>query len=111
MTRIFNEIRGKEMDVPDAPIRVISFSPAITESLFMLSLGSRVIGVSVFCARPADVRKKRSVGSYNSVNIDLLRSLIPDLVFTATGYRESSHSNLLIRFLLIHLNYRFQYRG
>ena len=86
MTKLFNEILGRVVGVPDKPTRIISFSPAVTESLFMLGLGPSIVGVSAFCARPPEARKKRSVGSYNSVSTDLLRSLKPDLIFTVTGY-------------------------
>ncbi|MDG6997932.1 MAG: ABC transporter substrate-binding protein [Nitrososphaerota archaeon] len=86
--KVFNEILGKEVDVPEEPSRIISFSPALTETLFMLGLGEMVVGVTAFCARPAEATRKRKVGSYNSVSIDLLRSLKPDLVFTVTGYQR-----------------------
>ncbi|MDG7000012.1 MAG: ABC transporter substrate-binding protein [Nitrososphaerota archaeon] len=88
MARLFNEILGKNVEVPDNPKRIISFSPAVTETLFMLGLGKNIVGVSAFCARPEEARKKRKVGSYNSVSFDLLRSLRPDLVFTVTGYQR-----------------------
>lgn len=88
MTKLFNEILGRVVGVPDKPTRIISFSPAVTESLFMLGLGPSIVGVSAFCARPPEARKKRSVGSYNSVSTDLLRSLKPDLIFTVTGYQR-----------------------
>lgn len=86
--KVFNEILGKEVDVPEEPSRIISFSPAVTEALFMLGLGEKIVGVTAFCARPAEATRKRKVGSYNSVSIDLLRSLKPDLIFTVTGYQR-----------------------
>ena len=53
---MFNEVLGFEVEVPDAPERIVSFSPAATEALFMLGLGERVAGVSAFCARPPEAR-------------------------------------------------------
>lgn len=88
MARLFNKILGKNVEVPNNPKRIISFSPAVTETLFMLGLGENIVGVSGFCARPDEAMKKRKVGSYNSVSFDLLRSLCPDLVFTVTGYQR-----------------------
>jgi iron complex transport system substrate-binding protein len=74
----------------DRPIRIISMSPAITETLFMLGLEDRVVGVSAFCARPeaARVRKKRKVGSYSTASADLLAQMKPDLILTITGYQR-----------------------
>ena len=37
------------------PDRIVSTSPSITESLFALGLGGRVVGVSTYCRYPAEV--------------------------------------------------------
>ena len=89
MVRIFSEALGKEVEIPDRPERIISLSPAITETLFMLGLGDRVIGVSAFCARPEEARRRRKVGSYSTSNVDLLREMKPDLILVVTGYQRS----------------------
>jgi len=89
LVRIFSEALGKEVEIPDRPERIISLSPAITETLFMLGLGDRVIGVSAFCARPEEARRRRKVGSYSTSNVDLLREMKPDLILVVTGYQRS----------------------
>lgn len=89
MARIFSEVLGKEVEVPERPERIISLSPAITETLFMLGLGDRIIGVSAFCARPEAAKQKRKVGSYSTSNIDLLREMKPDLILVVTGYQRA----------------------
>lgn len=88
MVGMFNEVLGEDVAAPEQPMRIISLSPAITETLFMLGLGERVIGVSAFCARPEEARAKRKVGGYNTTNIDLLRQMKPDLIFAITGYQR-----------------------
>jgi len=89
MKGTFNEILGSEVAVPEKPTRIISLSPALTETLFMLGLGERVVGVSAFCARPEAARSKRKVGSYSTTNMELLREMKPDLILTITGYQRS----------------------
>lgn len=89
MRAVFNEVLGKDVLIPEEPRRIVSLSPAITESLFLLGLGKEIVGVSAFCARPPEARNKRKVGSYSTTNIDALRSLKPDLIFTITGYQRS----------------------
>jgi iron complex transport system substrate-binding protein len=93
---VYNEILGKEIKVPVEPQRIVSFAPAITETLFDLGLGDRVVGISPFCARPlGEVRRKaRIVGSYNTVNLKLLRELQPDLIFAVTGYQRDFAKDL-----------------
>jgi len=79
---------GYRVDVPDEPRRIVSLSPAVTEILFEIGLGDRVIGVTPFCVRPPEARKKRKVGSYGYVSMNVFKSLNPDLVLTVTGYQE-----------------------
>jgi iron complex transport system substrate-binding protein len=88
MVEIFNEILGKEVRIPERPVRIVSFSPAVTETLFMVGLEPNIVGVSAFCSRPSGAARKRRVGSYNTVNHDLLDELKPDLILTVTGYQR-----------------------
>ena len=76
------------MEVPEAPSRIVSFSPAATETLFQLGKGDEIVGVSAFCARPPEARAKRRLGSYNTVREDVLDELRPDLILTVTGYQR-----------------------
>ena len=88
MAKVFNEVLGAEMSIPESPERIVSFSPAATETLFVLGLGEKVVGVSAFCARPAEARAKRKLGSYNTVRDEVLDELNPDLILTVTGYQR-----------------------
>lgn len=88
MTWIFNEVLGREVMLPDRPARIVSLSPALTETLFLLGLGERIIGVSAFCARPEEAKSKRKVGSYSTASADLLGEMKPDLILTITGYQR-----------------------
>lgn len=89
MRKVFNEITGKELHLPSELERIISFSPAVTETLFMLGLGPQVAGVSPFCVRPPEARQKRKVGSYSTARPELLREIDPDVIFTVTGYQRN----------------------
>ena len=88
VARLFNEVLGREVLVPEAPLRIASFSPAATETLFLLGLGDRVVGVSAFCARPDGAKSKRRLGSYNTVRDEVLDEIRPDLILTVTGYQR-----------------------
>ena len=88
MRNVFCETLGTSLTLPDNPENIVSFSPAVTETLFLLGAGNSIAGVSAFCARPDEARKKRVIGSYNSVDSKLLRELNPSLVFTTTGYQR-----------------------
>jgi len=88
LRRIFCETLGTSLQLDDNLQRIVSFSPAITETLFLLGAGNSIAGVSAFCARPEEARKKRVIGSYNTVDPRLLEQLNPDLIFTVTGYQR-----------------------
>jgi iron complex transport system substrate-binding protein len=60
---------------------VISFAPSITETLFALGLGDRVVGVTRYCNYPPQVRSLPRVGGYTDPNFEMILSLKPDMVF------------------------------
>ncbi len=87
-TRVLVDHTGRQVNVPDDPQRIVSFSPAVTEILFELGLGSRIVGVSAFCQRPAEAGKKRRVGSYGSARIEVLQEVKPDLILAISGFQR-----------------------
>jgi len=87
LRKVYCELTHKELFLPERCERIVSFSPAVTEALFQMGLGDFVVGVSVYCVRPESARKKNIVGSYNSFKEDKLKELMPDIIFTTTGYQ------------------------
>ncbi len=67
------------------PARIVSTSPSITETLFALGLGDRVVGVSSFCRFPADVVRLPKVGSFLRPDTELIARLRPNLVIVHAG--------------------------
>jgi iron complex transport system substrate-binding protein len=67
------------------PARIVSTSPSITETLFALGLGDRVVGVSTYCRYPAAVASLPKVGSYLKPDAETIARLKPDLVFVRKG--------------------------
>lgn len=60
--------------------RMVSLSPSITECLFALGLGDRVVGVTNYCDYPPEARTKSKVGGYYDLNLEAIIALHPDLV-------------------------------
>jgi iron complex transport system substrate-binding protein len=67
------------------PRRLVSTSPSITETLFALGLGDRVVGVSSYCRFPPQVAALPKVGAFLSPDAEVIARLKPDLVFVHTG--------------------------
>lgn len=59
--------------------RIVSFAPGITETLFALSFGDRVVGVTRFCNYPPQTAKIPRVGGFVDPNYEMLLRLHPDL--------------------------------
>ena len=86
------------------PQRIISLTPSLTEILFALESGHRVVGVTDSCDYPAVVRDLPNVGCWFEPDMAKLLALKPDLVLgLQTAHRQvkpelESHG---IRFMLV----------
>jgi iron complex transport system substrate-binding protein len=68
-----------------APKRIVSTAPSITELLYALGIGDRVVGVDRFSRYPADALKKPKIGDYANPNLEAIAALRPDLVIIPTN--------------------------
>ena len=78
-----------DIDGDAAPQRIVSLAPSLTETLFALGLGDRVVGVTRFCAHPPAVLDLPRVGGHLDPNFEAIVSLEPDLVVAIPSSRES----------------------
>jgi iron complex transport system substrate-binding protein len=60
--------------------RIISLSPGLTETLFAVGAGDRVVGVTRFCNWPAEASARPKVGGFLDPNYEAMVALRPDLV-------------------------------
>lgn len=80
--RTFTDHLNRELQIPDLPKRIVSICPAITETLFALGATEQLVGRTKFCIFPkGEVEKLPHVGGTKDVDIDMVRSLKPDLIF------------------------------
>jgi len=87
---------GRDVALAKAlPERVISLAPNVTELLFAMGLGSRVVAVDRFSDEPAAaLTNVPRVGSNYEPSLEAIVALRPDVVLTATGAnkRETADS-------------------
>ncbi len=95
MRKVFCEVLGESLELPDRCERIVSLVPAFTEALFEAGVGDKISGVSTYCVRPSEARQKPTVGSYAKVKYPLLEKLNPDLILTTTGYQRNLAFELL----------------
>ena len=67
------------------PARIVSTSPSITETLFALGLGGRVVGVSTYCRFPAEALALPKVGGFLKPEPETIARLRPSLVILHAG--------------------------
>jgi len=67
------------------PQRIISLAPNITEILFALGLGEKVVGVTRFCDYPSQAAVKEKVGGMVDLNLEKIQTLEPDLIIAFRG--------------------------
>jgi iron complex transport system substrate-binding protein len=82
--------RSEEMPAPSgaasaaAPkkARIVSLSPALTETLFAIGAGPDVVGVSNYCKLPPEVQKLPKTGTSISPSYEAIARLSPTLIVT-----------------------------
>ncbi|MBE0433769.1 cobalamin-binding protein [candidate division WOR-3 bacterium] len=60
--------------------RIVSLSPAMTEILFSIGAGDKIVGVTTFCDFPEETRNITKVGDFSHPSIERIIGLKPDLV-------------------------------
>ena len=76
---VFIDDLNRQVVLSRVPQRIISLAPSITETLFAIGLGERVVGVTQFCDYPPEAQAKPKVG-YTHPNLETMVALQPDLV-------------------------------
>ncbi len=91
------EGQGRQVFSPSPPRRLISLAPSITEILYFLELGDRVVGVTSFCNFPAEVKNKPRIGTYWEFNLEAILALKPDLVLAMAHQGDGAGSLDVLR--------------
>jgi len=76
---------GRTITIPRPPRRIVCLAPNVTEIIFALGLGERVVGVSEFSDFPPEAREKPQVGRYDRPSLERIVALRPDLVILGHG--------------------------
>ena len=86
VSRVIKDDLGRPFPLPaETPRRIVSMAPNITEILFALGLGGRIVGVTRFCDWPPEAKAIPKIGGLVDPNIEVIRSLDPNLVIAFRG--------------------------
>jgi len=86
------------------PRRIVSTTPSVTEILYALGLGDRVVGVTNYCHYPPEVVKKPKIGSYTSPNLEAIAALRPDLVIIQSNPIQLQNKLTALRLRSLEIN-------
>ena len=79
----FSDGTGRSVTLKGIPKRIISLSPACTETLFALGAGDKIVGVDSYSYWPVEAQQKEKVGDAFNLNLEKIVSLKPDLIILA----------------------------
>jgi iron complex transport system substrate-binding protein len=85
------------IDSLNKPVRIVSLAPNITEILFALGLGDRVIAVSDDSDYPEQVKKIKKIGAFFKPSTEVVIACEPDLVITLWFLEQKAVADSLRR--------------
>lgn len=95
-TRIVTDELGRRVELSVRPRRIISLAPSVTEMLFALGVGDRVVGVTSLCDYPPEATMKEKVGDVMTPSLERIVALAPDLVIISTATQLELFAKRLI---------------
>ncbi len=74
-----------DITIEKAPERVASLSPSLTEIIFEMGYGDKLVGKGSYCDYPEETALITDIGRPSKPDINAIISLSPEVLFTATA--------------------------
>lgn len=85
----------REVTLESPALTIVSLSPGITETVFALGYGDRLIGRTSYCDFPPEAATVTPVGSLTEPDIETIVALSPDIVIASTHFPQEVLTRLL----------------
>ena len=82
--RSWTDDLGRRVTAPRHPRRILPYAPNLTEILFAIGAGDRVVGRTRFCDWPPEAKRIPSFGGLLDPDFEKIATLRPDLVLATT---------------------------
>jgi len=89
--------RPRTASTPAIPKKIISLAPSVTEILFALGLGDRLVGVTTFCNYPPEAQRIAKIGDFINPNVEAIIAKKPDLVIGVSGATDPDKARQMER--------------
>ena len=86
---------GRKVKIPLKINRAISLAPNLTENIFAVGAGDKLVGVTTFCDYPAEAKNIQKVGDTLNPNIESIIALRPQIVFVSTASQMEAFAKTL----------------
>ncbi|MBO5426369.1 MAG: ABC transporter substrate-binding protein [Lachnospiraceae bacterium] len=80
---------GNVVTLEKEPMKVVSCAPNITEMMYDLGAGDKLVGRSDYCDYPAEALEVASVGAIDNPDLEMIIALEPDVVIATTFSEEN----------------------
>ncbi len=86
---------GNKISFEKVPSRIVTLSPNLTEMIYELGLGDKIIGNTTYCNYPEAANKTEKVATIITVDFEKLLKLSPDIIFLTTlGNKKDNYNRL-----------------
>ena len=86
---------GRKIKIPEKIERAVSLAPNLTENIFAVGAGDKLVGVTTFCNYPEAATKIAKVGDTISPNMEAIIALKPQVVFVSTASQIETFTKIL----------------
>ncbi|MDQ3799161.1 MAG: cobalamin-binding protein [Acidobacteriota bacterium] len=88
---------GRKIKIPREIARAVSLAPNLTENIFAVGAGNRLVGVTTYCNYPAEAEKIAKIGDTMNPNMEAVIALKPQIVFVTTASQIEAFAETLER--------------
>lgn len=86
---------GRAVKLPSKIERAVSLAPSLTEIIFAVGAGDRLVGVTTYCNYPDAAKQVEKVGDTQTPNIERIVALKPQVVFVTTASQLEAFTEVL----------------
>ena len=76
---------GREVDLPQHIDRIVSLAPNLTEIVYFVGAGDRLVGDTEYCDYPAEAKKVAKIGDTMHPSVERIIALKPQIVLVSTA--------------------------
>lgn len=86
---------GRRVKIPALVERAVSLAPNLTENIFAVGAGGKLVGVTSFCDYPQEAQKIQKIGDTINPNLETILALKPQIVFVSTASQIETFTKTL----------------